>query len=195
MRHSLFLGTIAAFAIMMAGVAKAEETSDDNEWAAIKAADKTVVEAAMSRSEAGASKRELDRLPLPGFVHFHTLERALSFPSAWSTPSVSLHREPERNSKLQWTAFYGAWLYYYEWACETGAERKVAEWFGALLPQVVTTYPERLLIKFFIQERGRLGYDLERRCEPAELSRLRGKYQELRNEWERLASSRSGADG
>lgn len=69
---SLLAGITAALALQT-GPGDAEDTTGDSKWAAIKAVDKAFVEAAMNRSEAGASREELDRLPLPALVYSHKL--------------------------------------------------------------------------------------------------------------------------
>ena len=181
---TVFMNVLA----LATATANARDVTAESEWDTIKLADKTVLEAAMKRSEEGASPMELDRLPLPAFVYFHTIDRALSFRSAWTSQSAVFPRNEKAIQTLQFFAFDGASLYYLEWACKTGRETNVAKEFVDLVPKVVTTYPEKLLLKRFTQERDRIGYNLERRCKLDELAKLRLSYQKLRNEAHILSS-------
>lgn len=188
MHHPVLIILMSGLAIATA-TANARDTALETEQDAMELVDKTVIEAAMKRSDEGASRLELDRLPLPAFVYFHTLDRALSFRSAWSSQAVASQQNEKAIQTVQFFAFDGAHLNYAEWACETGRETGVAREFVDLISKIVTTYPERLLLKRFAQERSRIGYQVERRCQLDELKNLRRSYEKFRSEMQALNSA------
>lgn len=148
--------------------------------------DKPIVQMAMARSDDGAAIAVLELLPLPESSDQQSTDYALRFRSAWIDRTTNRHLNDDAIENVRMFAFAGGRRMYSEWACATGQDTSVGEKVVALLPQVVTTYPERLLLRGSINERRRYGYDVARRCDRNELAAARSSFDRYHSEVSKL---------
>ena len=120
-----------------------------------------------------------DQLLLPNFSGLEEFRTALRHDNAWQPRYIRLKSNTDAADLLSYLSTTGGELFYQEWSCKTGAHSALAKQYIDLLPQIVTTYPERMLLKSYMDERELLGFDPNRVCDQARLYSMRAEYQRV----------------
>jgi hypothetical protein len=156
-------------------VENAAENEEKRE--AQRATDLLTVRNSMKQIERSPNGQLAEQLPLPTFIGYREILAALDYPSAWRDSARGHDEDQEAKDALADFVLRGSFLYYGEWSCGTGAENTIAKQTIDLLPQVVTEYPERLLLIYFIKNRRLLGYSGHKDCDFDGLDNTRARYQ------------------
>jgi len=117
-----------------------------------------------------------EQLPQPDVVSSRSVVAALGYSTAWRNPSRENHKNEDYKNAVAWLVDESASLYYQERWCHTHRETGIAAQIVDLLPKLVTRYPERLILREFIQLRN--IYPDTMTCNLQELYRERSGYQQ-----------------
>lgn len=143
---------------------------------------RAIVDAAMRRIETSSDQDLADRLLLPSFVSMDAISTALSYDSAWIYPDRGHSRQQTARTAITDWYLSATDLFYQEWACDTGRHTAVAQEYVDDLQRTFTAYPLRMMLRAFIQERERLGFEIRRDCDRTRRETARFRYQQRRSE-------------
>ncbi|AXK43709.1 hypothetical protein [Erythrobacter aureus] len=189
---------IAALALSLAPAAAAAQVLSEADYAQIEAEAKAAAEEAMKpenverrRSEEKAvvdnAMRQLslssdpsmaNKLPLPEFTGLDAMRAVLRHSNAWEKYSGSYHDNEDLIEAMTGISMTTGTLLYYEWSCDTGRMEAVAGQYIDIVDNLVTTYPERIMLKNSIGIRDMMGYPRSKSCNRDALSKDRADFQE-----------------
>lgn len=165
---------IARDAEAAAEAATTPEALDQSKRIALQTVDNAMRQLALSESPNLA-----DQLALPEYTGVDEITTALSHKNAWKNGYQNHAEDPDVANLLANFAYNGGTLSYLEWSCHTGAETAIAKQYIDLIPRLVTTYPERLLLRTFGGHRELLGFGFTKNCDSEWLQKERAEYQSI----------------
>lgn len=158
--------------------AAAANVPDEAETAERVRVDRLTVENAMAQLNGSADPGLGERLPQPLSVGHDDILIALKYRSAWTSDDRSGEAYARYKNEIAHLAINGGRLYYFEWACRTGGETAIAHQALALYSKLVTSYPEKLMLRAFLSERSIFGYPSIKDCDYELLEQSRRRYQD-----------------
>lgn len=142
-----------------------------------RSADQLIVDNAMRQIALSNDPGLANKLPLPEYSGLDAMTAALRHPNAWEKYSKSHHDNEELIEAMTGISMTTGTLLYYEWGCDTGRMKAVAGQYIDIVDNLVTAYPERIMLQNAIGIRNMMGYPQSKSCNREILTRDRADFQ------------------